>query len=509
METVIKYVNILAEIYKYLSFNDQKIISKLSIDCWNSTNQTLENKCKLSVIESSHRIRRNYDEIILKFINFDINCTAIQSIPQNIRSLKIQSNSLSHDFFIFLKKFKNLKELIIIVDVIETSESIDDYNLGLESLGISTKTLNFIEGIVSKNRNSLRKLHLSKLQLNNDFYEKFYLPSLDEITLSEVKIKCFSVPESILNQKHFLKTCNLDGTNVNDYQILLLKVYCPILETMSLNKCPNLTEQSIEIIAEMKSLKNLDIFDNPINLRTLQVLEGKNFQRLRIYISCFMQETVRIKDVLKNMTDLSTFGIKIKVLRYGYFAIANLQTNFTHDFLKFLSENCLKLKDVEIDFLNLYFDEFQTTENLKIKSLERLKSKYFFNENIKSLNAPKLRIMDLRNSQITELGICFLVKQNPFLEYLDLSDSTYLDDKCVELCIFWLHNLDEFKINFCRQVSMSSFTKILFNTRIRRVEMIGILSEFDPRIDDIVISTDNFSRLRGNEITNGTRIILI
>ncbi|KAL5276147.1 LRRC29 family protein [Megaselia abdita] len=504
MNDLLSYYPVLVNLFKYLSHRELKSLSSVSKDWWEVTSPFLETISKLVVPNSSHKIQRNYNYIEINQDHIDIKDNSIGSLPGTVSKLCLTSDTTSPEVFDHLKKMKKLKHLTLTIDCVDVCVG----DIGLETLHIkSPMILNF----AIQNQNTLKKLHISNffgcVGEADNCLRNFKSDVLEGFGLNGVLILFPNEGLNTFFSKHtLLKSCFLNYLSIQDDVIASLQQNCPLLETLSLKGCFNLSDHSLLEVSRMKKIKVLNILNTCVTFEGLRHLASTDLNSFKVSSNFDQAQDFnepQVQEVIKDMGNLTVLVVKFN--RFG--------DEDPYNAMQFVADHLPEMEELELSVFSAHFKDCpDSLPDLDFKNLVSLKLHYIgvTNTLLRSLRAPKLKFLTIKDTKkVNYLGFKDLAKNCPVLKHLDVSGGKKVDDDCIDICRRKMKNLENLNLSFCRKVTIESLRFLVTESKIYIVNMAGVVNNEDSRIDEIVEFTEGFTRINSDLISNGMRQIFI
>uniref|UniRef100_A0A336M0P5 CSON005795 protein n=1 Tax=Culicoides sonorensis TaxID=179676 RepID=A0A336M0P5_CULSO len=279
-----------------------------------------------------------------------------------------------------------------------------------------------------------------------------------------------------------------DSMNLLDYCLMLICSKMPHLKQLKLKRCVMITDIGIREIVHLKNLLVLDITgcERISDKGFLEGVKGQKWCQWKEYLEeLYIGSTNGFTEyTLSMVTSMFLYLTKLDVSSSG-----NCITDYTMQLinknllnLRFLNAECCgKISDAGI-CAEGFIDERCTfsypyrISRLKGLRILRLSGIYQISDvSLRHFRFLELKELTMARCQlITEVGIEFLSKYCPSLEYIDLTECQNINDYCIELITSYLQRLLCLRVICCNQLTDLSVDSVIANcTRIKTLYIRG------------------------------------
>lgn len=369
------------------------------------------------------RFTRNYKNVWVAGNN-----ELIYTLPESLETLKLEI----YDGFDLktLKRFKKLKNLSIFGNnVAKDTSNPTNFVLGLQSLEVTNLdegTLDVIQELIRAN-GSINTLSLKMTTLDEDFYEgefndfmrNIHLPNLREFSIEARTLNLESGLMEFLQNHRCLEVCEFCNMNIGDVVVEELRKNCENLKRVSLKRCLQLGGKTLNNLGLMRKLEHLDLTNTNFSAEDLGHF---NSRQLKYFKICFSSEAAigglsspQTQSLLQSMTNMRVLDLY------------QLQSHFggpilDYTILPFISKQMPNLVELDLGGNFAICEDLALKDKLVFNKLEKLNlsSTELTDELLCLIYAPKLRSLDMGESEITTRGVHHIVRNSPLIEDLQL-----------------------------------------------------------------------------------------
>lgn len=449
---------------KFLKKNEVQTMSLLARDWKTVTDNIIGTDCEIKInkenINNLNLLSRRYVKFFLEGISSeDLNIFLLFIIKRYsqdssngkykryLKQLTMKDVQLSDSSLRLLKELEFIEKLFFSTCNMDFPYS-ENMNLSLNELLFTVKSANeneLCKNFLSSNKQSLKRIYVTNPE---DILpvDSVHYPHLEHIIFNSTLVNF----EEFFKKNPQLKKCEFYCMKIPLGTIRMLQKYCPKLDELYL-RCCRTREECENFNAECAQKLKVLLINGTLNFN----LPGTKFEKLNTFVNN-SRTPEYLMSIFPTMPELLNLTLSRSHRHvHGY--------EFSSELLKVISESCPKLEKLD---LRKIIDINKNCELYEFKTFERLvhfqcHNTKFNDQLLFSLSMPRLLVVNLKDTCITDKALEYLADNCPLLEEATLGQNSDITDEGVSYMVEKLKNLTFLDLEKCSKITLTTFHTVL------------------------------------------------